>query len=163
LRDPGMDKVHAAGNPFQHLSFVQPITATSHTILRSAQVQRSRDVVRPTPHHTRVPLSRTIFTLTKTIFRSRAVPAPSRGANPHAPPNLDFPNSVSIHRHTGHHHTGSHRGAWCPTRTGGGGRNRTDDPLLAKQVLYQLSYAPSRANEPGQSAARSADGGPSRI
>ena len=28
------------------------------------------------------------------------------------------------------------------TRNGGGGRSRTDDPLLAKQVLYQLSYAP---------------------
>ena len=25
---------------------------------------------------------------------------------------------------------------------GGGKRDRTDDPLLAKQVLYQLSYAP---------------------
>jgi hypothetical protein len=25
---------------------------------------------------------------------------------------------------------------------GGDGRNRTDDPLLAKQVLYQLSYIP---------------------
>jgi hypothetical protein len=25
---------------------------------------------------------------------------------------------------------------------GGGGRDRTDDPLLAKQVLSQLSYAP---------------------
>jgi hypothetical protein len=32
------------------------------------------------------------------------------------------------------------------TRTqanGGDGRNRTDDPLLAKQVLYQLSYIPN--------------------
>ncbi len=27
---------------------------------------------------------------------------------------------------------------------GGGDRNRTDDPLLAKQVLCQLSYTPSR-------------------
>ena len=27
---------------------------------------------------------------------------------------------------------------------GGGGRDRTDDPLLAKQVLPQLSYAPFR-------------------
>ena len=27
---------------------------------------------------------------------------------------------------------------------GGGKRDRTDDPLLAKQVLYQLSYAPIR-------------------
>ena len=28
-------------------------------------------------------------------------------------------------------------------RFGGGKRDRTDDPLLAKQVLYQLSYAPN--------------------
>ena len=27
-------------------------------------------------------------------------------------------------------------------RSGGGDRTRTDDPLLAKQVLYQLSYDP---------------------
>jgi hypothetical protein len=27
-------------------------------------------------------------------------------------------------------------------RTGGGERTRTDDPLLAKQVLSQLSYTP---------------------
>ena len=31
----------------------------------------------------------------------------------------------------------------CPTeRPGGDDRDRTDDPLLAKQVLSQLSYAP---------------------
>lgn len=29
-----------------------------------------------------------------------------------------------------------------PDGHGGGGRDRTDDPLLAKQVLSQLSYAP---------------------
>ena len=29
-----------------------------------------------------------------------------------------------------------------PTRTGGDERDRTDDPLLAKQVLSQLSYTP---------------------
>ena len=28
--------------------------------------------------------------------------------------------------------------------TGGGERDRTDDPLLAKQVLSQLSYTPNR-------------------
>ena len=28
------------------------------------------------------------------------------------------------------------------TRIGGGERDRTDDPLLAKQVLSQLSYTP---------------------
>ena len=27
-------------------------------------------------------------------------------------------------------------------RSGGAGRSRTGDPLLAKQVLYQLSYGP---------------------
>ena len=30
----------------------------------------------------------------------------------------------------------------CALGTGGGRRDRTDDPLLAKQVLSQLSYAP---------------------
>ena len=29
-----------------------------------------------------------------------------------------------------------------PGKTGGGERDRTDDPLLAKQVLSQLSYTP---------------------
>jgi hypothetical protein len=29
-----------------------------------------------------------------------------------------------------------------PTKLGGGERIRTDDILLAKQALYQLSYAP---------------------
>jgi hypothetical protein len=29
-----------------------------------------------------------------------------------------------------------------PTDVGGAGRDRTDDPLLAKQVLSQLSYGP---------------------
>ena len=29
-----------------------------------------------------------------------------------------------------------------PARTGGASRDRTDDPLLAKQVLSQLSYGP---------------------
>ena len=38
------------------------------------------------------------------------------------------------------------RGAWralqIPGNSGGGERDRTDDPLLAKQVLSQLSYTP---------------------
>ena len=29
-----------------------------------------------------------------------------------------------------------------PAKAGGAGRDRTDDPLLAKQVLSQLSYGP---------------------
>ena len=38
-------------------------------------------------------------------------------------------------------------------QTGGDGRNRTDDPLLAKQVLYQLSYIPSLARRAAQGSA----------
>ena len=33
-----------------------------------------------------------------------------------------------------------------PKKSGGGERDRTDDPLLAKQVLSQLSYSPSGQN-----------------
>ena len=39
------------------------------------------------------------------------------------------------------------------TKTGGASRDRTDDPLLAKQVLSQLSYGPvtldARRRSPG--------------
>ncbi len=31
---------------------------------------------------------------------------------------------------------------------GGGNRTRTGDPLLAKQVLYQLSYTPDKGGGP---------------
>src|SRR3984957_7160023 len=34
------------------------------------------------------------------------------------------------------------------TPNGGDGRNRTDDPLLAKQALYQLSYIPNYSERP---------------
>ena len=37
--------------------------------------------------------------------------------------------------------------------TGGAGRDRTDDPLLAKQVLSQLSYSPLSARRSQRSAA----------
>ena len=36
-----------------------------------------------------------------------------------------------------------------PCMSGGGGQNRTDDPLLAKQMLSQLSYAPDNGG-PGK-------------
>ena len=34
--------------------------------------------------------------------------------------------------------------------SGGDDRTRTDDPLLAKQVLYQLSYVPRRCSKRGK-------------
>ena len=42
---------------------------------------------------------------------------------------------------------------------GGGRRDRTDDPLLAKQVLSQLSYAPSDIPQGGPLAATDKTGG----
>src|SRR5690606_16740877 len=36
-----------------------------------------------------------------------------------------------------------------PKHDGGAGRDRTDDPLLAKQVLSQLSYGPLSCNMVG--------------
>ena len=40
----------------------------------------------------------------------------------------------------------SHDGARRLSRTGGADRDRTGDPLLAKQALSQLSYSPSPAS-----------------
>ena len=37
----------------------------------------------------------------------------------------------------------------CLDMNGGGERDRTDDPLLAKQVLSQLSYTPSSVGGSG--------------
>ena len=45
-----------------------------------------------------------------------------------------------------------YRGLQSTVCDGGGERDRTDDPLLAKQVLSQLSYTPARpAAKPGGS------------
>ena len=53
-----------------------------------------------------------------------------------------------------------------PGHRGGGDRTRTDDPLLAKQVLSQLSYAPATSQDLARSRALANDGalgGPGRI
>ncbi len=39
-------------------------------------------------------------------------------------------------------YTGNDHGRFPDNEFGGGERDRTDDPLLAKQVLSQLSYTP---------------------
>jgi hypothetical protein len=46
---------------------------------------------------------------------------------------------------------------------GGADRIRTDDPLLAKQVLSQLSYSPDRQGVPAKASGERRDGGPGRI
>ena len=82
------------------------------------------------------------------------------GARPRAPRSLvnpysrcpTFPGPIR-HRRTPEPDTSSRNppspGPGVPRASraapGGGGRDRTDDPLLAKQVLSQLSYAPDAA------------------
>ncbi len=41
------------------------------------------------------------------------------------------------------------RSDFYPLKVGGGERDRTDDPLLAKQVLSQLSYTPESVGGSG--------------
>lgn len=54
------------------------------------------------------------------------------------------------------HHKRSRQSHPLDTRmSGGGGRDRTDDPLLAKQVLSQLSYAPTFSVSSDTEAVRS--------
>ena len=54
--------------------------------------------------------------------------------------SVELPNArVACHACVGHRSTFSDSGI------GGGERDRTDDPLLAKQVLSQLSYTPDEA------------------
>jgi hypothetical protein len=46
---------------------------------------------------------------------------------------------------------------------GGARRNRTDDLLLAKQALSQLSYGPARWSTNFRVLSESGDGGPGKI
>ena len=86
---------------------------------------------------TRIQTHQNLFTLTKNIF----APLNNSAGSKH-PTNPEHPLhrvTFQIRRNTifpitfkNHHQN----------QPGGDGRNRTDDPLLAKQVLYQLSYIP---------------------
>ncbi len=74
--------------------------------------------------------------------------SPSQSNDPN-PKKLDFPctkqplsaNKTPANK-TPANKTRSIKTPASKTQAGGDGRNRTDDPLLAKQVLYQLSYIP---------------------
>ncbi len=92
-----------------------------------------------TKSSTRVQTHQNLFTLTKEHFCSPSTIQPGeQNSNPSQPDlcrnqqrkiETRFPHNISepIPIHT----------------TGGDGRDRTDDLLLAKQALYQLSYAPN--------------------
>ena len=91
-----------------------------------------------------------LFTLTKNK-QSPDHPKDSRAAVSQKGIRSLSPPTMSIHSNhslnTNHH--------------GGGGRVRTDDPLLAKQVLSQLSYAPISVI--GTVTRKHQNGGPGRT
>jgi hypothetical protein len=73
-------------------------------------------------------------------------------------------NDVIKHAHEAEHVNASN--LWIFPAIGGGERDRTDDLLLAKQALSQLSYTPMRLGPVGfgaRSAALRISGGPGRI
>jgi hypothetical protein len=110
----------------------------------------------PRPRHVQR-RTRTIFTLTKTT------PSPTRrpnrithpGQGPHtAPPATRHHRQAGQTTPNQQFHRETPPPQHChPGNTPGGDRIRTDDPLLAKQVLSQLSYAPARA-APARSGTR---------
>ena len=54
---------------------------------------------------------------------------------------FDAPERKSVHKWQ---HEDVVIGCGAGQKSGGGKETRTPDPLLAKQVLYQLSYTPAR-------------------
>src|SRR5690606_33218357 len=78
-------------------------------------------------------------------------PCARRAASPHRPPGRRARPAVFLDRARG---VGSTRARPAeregPREPGGGDRTRTDNPLLAKQVRYQLRHAPGAGCRPGQ-------------
>ncbi len=95
----------------------------------------------------------------------RARPPPTR-VIPHAMPNpissLQRTQPDPDRTQTPEHKPWRHRSK----SSGGGDRDRTDDPLLAKQVLSQLSYTPTSKDQPHRGKPQAVVGrcgGPGRI
>jgi hypothetical protein len=76
------------------------------------------------------------------------------GTGPNRKPKRDFPHKRSTVLLIPCGFDPAVRRRTLTTPNGGDGRNRTDDPLLAKQVLYQLSYIPVILSGPIQTAQR---------
>ena len=94
-------------------------------------LQAKRDAApEPQPQNTSVKLP------TNSIFTCERTPAPRSPPQGHHARRRSWKNG-------NHPATPPRRRANSKGRRPGGSRSRTDDPLLAKQVLYQLSYAPT--------------------
>jgi hypothetical protein len=112
------------------------------------------------PHHshdktstgTRIQTHQNLFTLTKNIsalnieagsIHPVSFPTDLCRNRKSRKPKLDFPiNDLPTSHRAIDQKINRQSAASSQHQNGGDGRNRTDDPLLAKQVLYQLSYIP---------------------
>src|SRR5690554_6121780 len=74
------------------------------------------------------------------ILVPRSKHDPQAGASTKRPTPVHKPRDDTVRSHRNRHRTTATRLA--QTGTGGADRDRTGDPLLAKQVLSQLSYSP---------------------
>ena len=77
------------------------------------------------------------------IFKEHLQPI-DRAPVTHTPPNdhREHRSTAPVTASPLHHHANHDEPSPTVTNLGGGERDRTDDPLLAKQVLSQLSYTP---------------------
>ena len=129
--------------PLCHLQSETPCTGTSPVHGPSEQVEGLRSAKTHLPtcrDHRRIPLAENpspsrqrqdLFTISKEpLAEARRKTPPDHPK--HLPAALDSRRPTTT--------------GWCapPPRNGGGERDRTDDLLLAKQALSQLSYTPSR-------------------
>jgi hypothetical protein len=90
---------------------------------------------------TRIQTHQNLFTLTKNIL---FLNIEAGNKHPASAPLLTFSGTTAAeNRNSIFPINDLSDTARLATPTGGDGRNRTDDPLLAKQVLYQLSYIPA--------------------
>ena len=134
----------------------RPATERSRNTNRSAHTQPTGHAHRPltlpsnpsslvkehSPARTPRGIQRHAAVLEVHITQTRPCQAIPRQAAGHlAPPIAQSRMMLSHHRSP--NPSRAHPGALTEERRSGGKRIRTDDPLLAKQVLYQLSYAPA--------------------
>ena len=123
----------AAGFPHSDISGSRPVDGSPELIAVFRVLLRL-----PMPRHpscARIRLARNFF------LASRSGPPPSRKASP---PRASLLSELQFSSISNHQLSKSKKAHGGDVLAGGGSRIRTGDILLAKQILYQLSYTPER-------------------
>jgi hypothetical protein len=132
-------------HPNAHISSHAPLTATTHQTRAPGTNPETRPARRTQQR------SKTRFTRPKNhqpqLHRTRTGPTRHQTR---AAEDIDHTRNALPRTPTRKPLKEPPRGDPPPTGAHGDGRVRTDDPLLAKQVLSQLSYAPQASDPMGQ-------------